>query len=235
MTTLTKTIVGAGSITKKEKVIEINSKLANTTVLEVQEPFPGYYHDIPVTKSINSVFILVKNKFYPETILRATNLVKASLDTKFEAAYARLSFGSNQDTHIAIRLINLENYDAIKTIQQAYSDVGIEFEPNAKIDISKPAIININRVFALSEIAEGIFTKESMQEMKYITINKGGNWDWFEEITTKVKNNFHRRNFDVAHAVIFEMGGLKEMVRIFDDKITLDELQELQKLFNRYV
>ena len=234
MTTLTQTIVGAGSITKKEKLIEINTKLFNTTVLEVQEPFPGYYHDIPVTKSINSVFLLVQNSFYPESILRATNLVKASIGVRFDAAYSRLSFGTNKDTHIAIRLVDLEKYDDIKTIQQAYSDAGIEFESELKIDNKKPAIININRVFSLSEISDGIFSKDSMQEMKYVPINKGGDWNWFEDVTIKVKNNFHRSNFDVAHAVIFEKGGLKEMVRIFDDKISIDELLELQKLYNRF-
>lgn len=74
-----------------------------------------------------------------------------------------------------------------------------------------------------------------MPEMKYISIDKGGNWDWFEDVTMKVKNNFHRRNFDVAHAVIFEKGGLKEMVRVFDDEITSEELIELQKMYNRFV
>lgn len=234
MTTLTKTIVGAGSVTKKEKVIEVNTKLFNTTVLEVQEPFPGYYHDVPVTKEINSIFLLVKSSFYPESILRATKLVKASLGLSFDAAYSRLSFGSNKDTHIAIRLVNVKNYDEIKVIQQAYSDAGIVFESELKLDISMPVIININRVFSLTEIDEGIYGKESMTEMKYILIKKGGNWDWFEEVTNKVKNNFHRRNFDVAHTVIFEKGGLKEMVRVFDDKITSEELKELQKLYNRY-
>lgn len=234
MTTLTNTIVGAGSVTKKEKLIEINTKLFNTTVLEVQEPFPGYYHDIPVTKSINSVFLLVQNKFYPECVLRATNLVKASLGLTFDAAYSRLSFGANKDTHIAIRLVDLQKYEDIKVIQQAYSDAGIEFEPELKMNISQPAIININRVFSLYEISSGIYGNKSMPEMKYISIEKGGNWDWFEKVTTKVKNNFHRNNFDVAHTVMFEKGGLKEIVRIFDDKVTNDELVELQKLYNRF-
>jgi hypothetical protein len=53
-------------------------------------------------------------------------------------------------------------------------------------------------------------------------------------VTTKVKNNFHRKDFDVAHSVIFEKGGINEMVRVFDDKITNEELIELQKLYNRY-
>ena len=234
MTTLTNTIVGAGSVTKKEKLIEINTKLFNTTVLEVQEPFPGYYHDIPVTKSINSVFLLVQNKFYPECVLRATNLVKASLGLTFDAAYSRLSFGANKDTHIAIRLVDLQKYEDIKVIQQAYSDAGIEFEPELKMNLSVPAIININRVFSLYEISSGIYGNKSMPEMKYVSIDKGGNWDWFEKVTTKVKNNFHRNNFDVAHTVMFEKGGLKEIVRIFDDKVTNDELVELQKLYNRF-
>ena len=229
-----KTIVGAGSVTKKEKVIEVNTKLFNTTVLEVQEPFPGYYHDIPVSKSIKSVFLLVQNSFYPESILRATKLAKTSINLEFDAAYSRLSFGSIKDTHIAIRLVGLNNYDEIKVIQQAYSDAGIEFESELKFDITKPVIINVNKVFSLHEIGEGIFSKVSMSEMKYISINKGGNWDWFEDVTTKVKNNFHRRNFDVAHTVIFKKGGLNEMVRIFDDKISIEELIELQKLYNRF-
>ena len=230
----TKTIVGAGSVTKKEKVIEINTKLFNTTVLEVQEPFPGYYHDIPVAKSIKSVFLLVQNSFYPESILRATKLVKTSINLEFDAAYSRLSFGSIKDTHIAIRLVGVNSYGDIKVIQQAYSNAGIEFESELKFDITKPVIINVNKVFSLHEIGEGIFSKGSMPEMKYISINKGGNWDWFEDVTTKVKNNFHRRNFDVAHTVIFKKGGLNEMVRIFDDKISIEELIELQKLYNRF-
>jgi len=235
MTKYPKNIIGAGSVTKHEKLINVNSKLSNTSVLELEEPFPGYYHHIPHSKSINSIFLLVKSSFYPETILRATNLVNKSLGFAIHAAYSRLSFGLNKDTYVAIRLVNINNYDDIKTIQQAYLDAGIEFEPELKLNISKPVIINVNKVFSLHLIEEGIYGNESMPEMKYVSINKGGNWDWFEAITNKVKNNFHRRNFDIAHAVVFEKGGLKEMVRIFDEKITNSELLELQNLFNRYV
>ncbi|MEN8138033.1 MAG: hypothetical protein ABFR62_06345 [Bacteroidota bacterium] len=234
MTTLTKTIVGAGSVTKKEKVRELHTKLFNTTVLEVQEPFPGYYHEIPVTQSINSVFLLVQNRFYPESILRATNLVKESLDVKFDAAYSRVSFGINRDTHIAIRLIDLEKYEDIKVIQQAYSDAGIEFEPELNLNLSMPVVININRVFALTELADGIYKNGERPGMSYIMLKKGGNWDWFEKLTIKVKNNYHRSNFDAAHGVIYKKGGLIEMVRIFDEKITTDELISLGKLYNMY-
>jgi|LGOV01.1.fsa_nt_gb hypothetical protein len=234
MTTLTKTIVGAGSITKKEKVIEINTKLFNTTVLEVQEPFPGYYNDIPVIKEINSVFLLVQNRFYPEHILRATNIVKASIDVNFDAAYSRLSFGINKDTHIAIRLVDLEKLEDIKKIQQAYSDAGIEFEPELKIDISQPIIININRVFSLTNVTDGIYNNKFMPDMKYLALEKGGDWEWFESLTIKVKNNFHRKNFDAAHTVVYKKGGLMEMVRIYDDKITDEELTSLHDLYNRY-
>ena len=234
MTTLTQSIVGAGSVTKKEKVKEIQTKLFNTTVLEVQEPFPGYYHDIPVKQSINSVFLLVNIRFYPECILRATNLVKASLSVKFNAAYSRISFGVNKDTHIAIRLVDLEKYEDIKLIQQAYSDAGIEFVPELKINTPISAIININRVFSLDQLPNDIYSNKLMPKMKYFSLDKGGNWDWFEKLTIKVKNNFYRKNFDAAHVAIYKKGGLLEMVRIYDDKITADELVDLQELYNRY-
>jgi len=234
MAIMTQTIIGAGSITKMEKLKALNTKLSNTTVLEVQEPFPGYFHDIPMTKSINSVFLLVQDRFFPECILRASNIVKASLNVKFDAAYSRLVFGSNRDTHIAIRLVNIEKYEDIKVIQQAYSEAGIEFEPELKIDLKSLAIININRVFSLNEISEGIYKNNSMPGMSYIMLNKGGNWTWFEKTTIKVKQNFHRKNFDAAHGVVFKKGGLMELVRIFDDKITLDELISLKKIYNMY-
>ncbi|MCK5781097.1 MAG: hypothetical protein KAH10_00770 [Flavobacteriales bacterium] len=234
MTTMTQTIVGAGSITKKEKLRELNTKLFNTTVLEVQEPYPGYFSDIPMIQSINSVFLLVQDKFYPECILRASSRVKASLNVKFDVAYSRLSFGVNRDTHIAIRLVDLKKYEDIKLIQQAFSDAGIEFEPEIKLDLSLPVIININRVFSLTEVSDGIYKNVEMPGMSYLLFDKGGNWDWFEKMTIKVKNNFHRRNFDAAHGVIFRKGSLIEMVRIFDDRIGDEELIALKKLYNLY-
>ena len=234
MKTLEKLTVGAGSVTKKEKVIEINTKISGTTVFEVEEPFPGYYHDVPVTKSINSIFLLVKGMYYPETILRATNLVKSKYSIDFEAAYSRLSFGSNKDTYVTIRLSGLHKYDDIVVLQKAYSDVGIKFEKNIEVDISNPVIINVNKVLSIHETIDGVFYDEGVSNKNYITIDKGGDWEWFEDVTNKVKNNFRRRNFDVAHAVIFKPWGLQEMVRIFDDKITVEELLELQKLYNRF-
>lgn len=234
MEILTKTIVAAGSITKKEKVKAVNSKLFNTTVLEIEEPYPGYYHAIPVSNSINSIFLLVQNKYFPESILRASEQVKKSLDVKFDAAYSRIGFGNNLDTHIAIRLINLESYEDIKQIQLAYSDAGIEFEPELNLDLSVPISININRLFSLNSISDGIYENEFMSGMKYILLEKGGDWEWFEKLTVKVKNNFNRNNFDVAHGVIFRKEGLLDMVRVYDKNITLSELIELKKLYNLY-
>jgi len=234
MTTLTQAITGAGSLTKKEKLKEIHTKLFNTTVLEVEDPFPGYYHEIPRETNINSIFLLVHNRFYPENILRATNLVSESLDFEFSAAYSRLSFGPNNVTHVAIRLQDVKRYDDIKRIQQAYSDAGIDFEPEMNLNLKDPVIININRVYNLEEAAEGIYTFADMPDSFYLLLKRGGDWEWFEKLVFKVKNNFHRANFDAAHSVIYKKGALLEFVRIYDDKMTLEEAHELRELFLRY-
>ena len=228
------TILGAGSLTKKERLKEVNTKLFNTCVLEVQDPFPGYYHEVPVIKSINSIFLLVRGNFFPENILRATNLVKRSLDIDFDAAYSRLSFGKSKETHVAIRLEGIKEYEDIKVIQQAYSDAEIEFEPDIKPDLSDAALLNINRVYSLQEVGEGVFKDEYRKDMLFLLLENGGNWDWFEKLTYRVKSNFRRENFDAAHSVIYKKGGLYEFVRIYDDKMSIEEAVELKRMYDNY-
>lgn len=109
-----------GYTIKEENVDFLNHHvLANTMVINVSHPFPGFYGTPVMEESKPRAVILVtKEKYSWEKILRTVSNINKFTDYKINGTYARVSLGNIYFEGIRIRGLN--SYDEIPIIQHAF-------------------------------------------------------------------------------------------------------------------
>ncbi len=222
-----------GIISKVENVSTVTHNISpNTLVLEAAEPYPGYHGaNLPTDKPPRSIFLVTKEEYSFEDISRAAKKVKSTLNIDFDAVYAGLKIFN--DSFHSIRLLDLESFDLISSIQEAFEKVGIKFLK------SKPlkdcAIIKIHKSFILKEISEGIYQNMKEPEMKYIRIERKINWKDFQKVTFVIKNNIENVNFDAALGYFFRHSGIVDIVRVYGKNHPIDFLEKVKAAYNKEI
>lgn len=218
-----------GYVTKIEKLNTIeHNVVSNSFVLHTIEPFPGYYErTMPDVLAPRSMFIITEKQYSKEFIIRVSQKVKEQVSFPCSFTYAELSFNNNY--YIAIRVALLQQYQNLEEIQELFIKEGLEFKKRRKVQTS--AIIKIYRTFNVQEWIDGIY-KDLEFPICYLSIPHPLEWAYFEEITSRVKNNITNRSFDAALGLMYRKPGVMDMIRIYDEKID-EERAEL--LRNKYL
>lgn len=218
------------NLTKKDTVVALDDKiLPGSLVFESLNPFPGYYHELPT--DVDSMYIfLVLDKQYPlEEILRATQNIEIEYDWNFDAGKAYISIGSaNLD---AIRVRHLPSLDLVMKIQESYAKQGIKFLMNKKLKGKLEAQVKIVKFLFIEELAEGVTLNSDDDTFAYIQIPKYLSPEAFTKVSMDVKYNWEGHEFDAASASYYKNGKLYEAVRIRSDKMDLDYLTSIKKLY----
>ncbi len=219
------------NLTKKDTVVSLEEKiLAGSLVLESLNPFPGYYHNLPT--DISSMYLyLVLDASYPlEEILRATQAVEKKYDWNLDAGKAYISIGSTELN--AIRIRHLPSIDLVEGIQQAYTSQGINFLMKKKVQGKLEAMVKIVKFLKLEELSDGIFLNLEDPTFAYVVIPEYLDTDRFTKVSMDVKYNWEGHEFDAARASFYNEGKLYEAVRIFSDKMDLEYLQAIKKIYH---
>jgi len=218
------------NLTKNDTLVALDeSILPGSLVFDSLNPFPGYYHELPT--DVSSMYIyLVLGKQYPlEEILRATQNIEKKYEWNFDAGKAYITIGS---TFLdAIRLRHLPKLDMVEKIQEAYVGQGITFQMNKKLQGRLEARTKIVKFLVLEELAPGIFHNAEDPTFAYIEIPKYLEPELFAQVSMDVKYNWEGHEFDAASASFYNNGKLFEAVRIRSDKMDVNYLKEIQKLF----
>ena len=219
-----------GTITKKETVFTIDDKVEpGTMVFESLEPFPGYYHETPFDTKPIYMYIALQEHYPLEQIIRANQRVEKVFDAKFDAGKGFLHL-NNTDYNV-LRVRHLNRYDLIGKLQQAYSDNGIHFSSKNKKSLKGKAQIKVIKFFSLEKIDKGIYLDRKEDFHAYIEIPAHYEWDAADELSNRVKYNWQESKFDAAVGAFYYKGKLREFVRIYSNKISLEYLQQLKKLY----
>lgn len=218
------------NLTKKDTIVALEDKiLPGSLVFESLNPFPGYYHESPT--STDSMYIyMVLDKQYPlEEVLRVTQLIEKEYDWSFDAGKAYLSIGStNLD---AIRVRHLPSFDLVEKIQEAYARQGIEFLMNKRLRGKLEAQVKIVKFLYLQELGEGLSLNADDNTFAYIEIPQYLDYETFVKVAMDVKYNWEGHEFDAASASFYKDGKLYEAVRIRSDKIDVEYLKQIKKLY----
>lgn len=225
---MSKIIETFGVIDKEEKVESLNENiLEDTLVLDLSEPFPGYYGEEFLKKDKpEMVFLILNSPYSHDQILRSSKKLKLSFSNCLDATPGEV-FILNDKLN-AIRLRFLESYDIIKTIQEKFKNEGLNFMK--KRNIKANSFIRIYKIFRIEEILEDIYRDIDDTNIYYLSIPCKLEWKSFIEITNKVRNNIFNISFDAALG-FFYYNTITDIIRIYSKKISVSELNLLKKQY----
>jgi len=220
-----------GHIEKKEILQSLGYKYM---VLESEHPFPGYHGTtVPDQDNPKSLFLLTKTKYTDEFIIRSVKAVKKKHKLSFDGTPTKVFFKTSMVQ--SIRIKDLESYDKVTDILQAFKEEGIAFLPGRKV---KPysGLIRVTKYFLLNPITDCTLQDSEMASMKYFQVPVKLDWDEFFEMTTHVKHNMDDSNWDGALATIYRKTGIEDYIRIYNDQnCEMETLNKIRKKYNQEI
>lgn len=218
-----------GYTLKEEKVRSLHQTiLADTLVLENYQPFPGYFgENYPDSGNPRSIFIVLSKRYDPIWIGRKLKKISQTIQHSCYGTVGDIIMGDHR--FYTIRIKNLRCFDDIPHIQEHLQREGIAFMRHQIIN--SLALIEIHKTFLLEKMKYEIYHDAFEPSRYYLPINDELDWDSFKEITAMVKNNTKNNRFDAAQSMIWATDGPQDLIRIYDDKATPEQLNELRLLF----
>ncbi|MBM3436996.1 MAG: hypothetical protein FJY07_12360 [Bacteroidetes bacterium] len=221
-----------GTIVKKELLASLEEPFCNNSlVIESKFPFPGYYHNVIPDQEVmipSSVFMVTENRQYEEKIMRTNLEVKKAFSRKFDAAPGQITVFNEQRTCIRVR--HLEDFHDIPELVKLFQKNNIRFMKYREI---KPyqGLITINRYFVIESIYPGIYKDLEDPQFCYFQIPVKLDWDTFEKITLHMKWNMEDNKFDAAIGTIIRKNSLMDIVRIYDENVTVEKLINIREKY----
>ena len=218
-----------GKIVKKERLAlsdRINDN--STLVLETEHPFAGYYGDsMPEKTDPNSLFLITKVHYNDDRVLRAIRNIKKNIDYCLDATPGNITFSNKEEGAIRVRCIS---YSHVAELINSFKKEGIEFKPKQRFSATE-GLINITKHFDTEEVDEGVFIDLDSKEFAYLQVPQHLRWNSFEKATKHVRNNVDDIYFDAGMATMYDKSGLLDMVRIYTEKRSVDNLREIHKKY----
>ena len=218
------------AIIKKEERVKTldHSILKNTFVLEIIDPFPGYYYGGIEHKSSKpgNLFLILKNKPSTEFFYRALTNAKKYCNFNLAAVMSELHIYNT--TYSAIRLKSADDYEVINEIQDIFVAEGFKFARPKKIDTK--AFIKVFKFINLN-VKKKVYHNVDDPNFLFFPIDKEVNWKVFEKITLKIKNSTKSLKFDAALAVFFRKGFLEDAVRVYCKNFSDEQVIKIREMY----
>jgi hypothetical protein len=232
MSTSTTELELTGSILKEETIKAIlRDKFKQTSVLEVQDAYPGYYQMLEQANRPNFIYLLTRKKYRFETIKRLESLERPFPDS-FHISTAQLKILNK--TYPSVRLRDLETYDNLQKIIDFLGDHGVKLEKPFKIP-KETIMIKTDKVFWLRQVEKGIYMDKLEKEIGYISLSKSLSWNKFESTTFMVKNNWLGKGFDAALGHFNRKDGIEDVVRVYTQNNSLELLKTIRDVYLRMI
>lgn len=218
-----------GYILKRETLASVEFDTEGALVLETLKPYPGYHHSTgPDQMNPISMFLVTKDKYSGEEIIRATMAIKKRLTPRFDAAPGHIMVFNSMSP--CIRIKETEDYSILEPLIREYKKEGIQFARAKKVELFS-GLIKIRRFFRLAEISDNIYREIERPFLSFLVIPKNMSWGVFEKITVQIKNNVDYNNYDAALSAFFVSSGIIDAIRIFHINISVEELETLRKKY----
>ena len=220
-----------GSLVKKEYLVSLvpDKKIPNTLVFESPEPFPGcmnYYSDTPQESKPLYIYFIVNENLAFDDIVRSAFKVQQKINFTFDAAFASINFLN--ETYKAIRVRHLDSYHQILPLQEAFANEHIEFISNERKNSSGDALIQIRKLFYLTQLSKGIYVDAIEKSHAYFVVPEKLHWDAFVTLTLQVRNNWDLSMFDAAKGYLYTEGKILDVIRIYNPKIDMAYMEALR-------
>ena len=215
-----------GTIEKKELLGPVNY---DELVLETSEPFPGYHGDtVPESLKPRSLFVITRSKYTEEKIIRVTQKIKRETDLQFDGSPGLVTLYNMLNP--CVRIKDMNSFDTVTKVIQAYKDEGIEFMSMRKIE-PFTGTIKVKKYFLLEVLSDWFFKDVEDPNMHYFSIPIQLRFNQFEKMTLDLKRSMDDHNFDAALGTIFRKTGLLDIIRIYDDKCTPERIDMIRSKY----
>lgn len=224
-----KIIKTCGSITKMESLIPVDYHiLHNTYVVETEDPYPGYYGQIPKQTKPNSLFLITDRFYRLEEILRIIKNIDDFDIGKISFASAILDF--KYHIYYAIRIKYFPDYEHIYKLQSYFINSGVGF--TKKRHICNPAEIKVYKCFELNKIMEGYYVDNKESHHGYFEMPYELSFNEFSDIIYDIKNNINCDSFDAAIGNLLIDSSIINVVRIYSEKLSINLLKLINEKFS---
>jgi hypothetical protein len=220
-----------GWVTKEEPLsILTDSNLdLQITILESAAPFFGYYADEPREDKPEHLYWLLDQFYTHEKLTRVLAEIKSQCYPKLDAVPGYISIAT-EHYHV-VRMHNLKRYSQIHAVQEMFEKMDVRLKKSARKIQNQMGIININKFLHLVPVEEGFFTEEDRPHRAYFTIPEFVSWEDFKIITREVKFDTSLLFFDAARAAFMENGKITELVRIYRENLTIEQLEMIKERY----
>ena len=192
---------------------------------EANEPYFDYYGNVPKNPIPNSLFLFTVPFYTLEEVLHFAQTSELCFREKINVASSVLDFGQSQNA--AIRVKNFPDYEHLPQLQKCFEKAGVQFA--RKLPPSREAIVRTHKCFVLEELEKGIYLDMDEVDKGYIESEKLLNEEEFNEMMADIRNNSNCRIFDAAKCGIILESEIKEVVRIYSEKLDINLLRCIQK------
>lgn len=217
-----------GGIIKEEPLSCVDNDiiLKNTCVFEADSPYFGYYNEVPHTSKPHMTYFILDKYFSLEFLMRATSNVQKKVKFKIDCVTGSITM-FNQTCYV-IRFLGIENYSHIALLQEKYLEEGITFKKKSRTFQHEMAMIKLRRFFSFIPAGEGMFLESNQPNFGYFALPEYINWENFKKLTTEVKYDTGLLYFDAASAYVFQNNGIMDMVRIYRENLTKENLKAIK-------
>jgi len=223
-----KTLSTLGTITKKETLRSVDFDGCKSLILEISKPFPGYHgHNLPEKNIPESLFLVTKEIYSNERLVRAVLAANKKTDLPFDATPGVLYL---QNSLVGVVRFKHLKYSDIPKVAKLLMDEGLEFKKK-KLVSPFDSIIQIRKFFEVEAMEPGIYRDIQQDNMFYIEIPKKLDWDLFEKMTTELKYNLEDSNFDAALVYVYTATSILDLIRIFDVNSSVAKLNDIKRKY----
>jgi len=222
-----------GALTKEEKLTTTDPSLFphKYQVYENRAPFFNYYEDTPGFKLGTHVYLELDGHHSFETVIRATEEVKRTLDHNFYATLGYIKYQNN--TYQVIRLLGVGSYEKVVELQTLYKAQGIIFRRSHTKISDELVFIRLDRFFHLMRVEGNIFYfDETQPTIGYFVVPEYISWERFKKITEEVKFETSLLFFDAATAYFYEDRKIVNLIRIYKEENSTEKLAAIR---DRYI
>lgn len=220
-----------GKLTKLEMVVSISQQTQPSyLILENCQPYPGYYNEVD-TDTPRAIFLVTKEKLSIEEVIRLKCDAQKVINHQFDASSCSISiFG---DAYNAIRVRHLKNFEMLHDLVVFLKGEGVSLVKYK--NISEVATITVHKLFNFEEIMDGVYQDLDEPGERYLTISEMLDFGQFVRVTQAVKNNVEIKNFDAALAVFFRKKEIVDAVRVYEPRISIQNLLLLQRSYEEQI
>lgn len=217
-----------GTLRKYDFLSTIKSN-NGTLIFEAPMPFSGYYEGYPDLPVPLYIYLATEYSFSQEDLLVALTKIKKRLPINFSAGKAIVTIADTQ--YYCIRIRDIESYANVGIIQEQFEKEGLIMKKQSKKLEKAEVLITMKKFFLFEYVNDEMMLDQTERDHGYFKIPCLLDWKTFTDISQQVKNNLPIPDYDSALGLYFENYTVHPIVRIYNAKMTVEYLAEVQKEF----